>query len=71
MTGEEMVNCDVPDKLEMFSYLTQIYEAFRGEIPHIKHPKLVSIYCLFIYFFFQVTHWDIFFLFIKLNGKIK
>ncbi|XP_023314724.1 F-actin-monooxygenase Mical isoform X3 [Trichogramma pretiosum] len=40
MTGEEMVQCDVPDKLTMFSYLTQIYEAFRGEIPHIKHPKL-------------------------------
>lgn len=40
MTGEEMVLCEVPDKLTMFSYLTQIYEAFRGEIPHIKHPKL-------------------------------
>lgn len=40
MTGEEMVQCDAPDKLTMFSYLTQIYEAFRGEIPHIKHPKL-------------------------------
>ncbi|XP_008559598.1 F-actin-monooxygenase Mical isoform X6 [Microplitis demolitor] len=40
MTGEEMAQCDVPDKLAMFSYLTQIYEAFRGEIPHIKHPKL-------------------------------
>ncbi|XP_024947547.1 F-actin-monooxygenase Mical isoform X15 [Cephus cinctus] len=40
MTGEEMAQCDVPDKLAMFSYLTQIYETFRGEIPHIKHPKL-------------------------------
>lgn len=40
MTGEEMVQCDVPDKLAMFSYLTQIYEVFRGEIPYIKHPKL-------------------------------
>ncbi|XP_043503426.1 F-actin-monooxygenase Mical isoform X1 [Polistes fuscatus] len=40
MTGEEMSQCDVPDKLAMFSYLTQIYEAFRREIPHIKHPKL-------------------------------
>lgn len=42
MTGEEMAQCDVPDKLAMFSYLTQIYEVFRGEIPYIKHPKLVS-----------------------------
>ncbi|KAI4497933.1 hypothetical protein M0802_007049 [Mischocyttarus mexicanus] len=40
MTGEEMSQCDVPDKLAMFSYLTQIYETFRREIPHIKHPKL-------------------------------
>ncbi|XP_071572314.1 uncharacterized protein Mical isoform X1 [Temnothorax nylanderi] len=40
MTGEEMVECDVPDTLAMFSYLTQIYEVFRGEIPYIKHPKL-------------------------------
>ncbi|TGZ51075.1 Protein MICAL-3 [Temnothorax longispinosus] len=40
MTGEEMVQCDVPDTLAMFSYLTQIYEVFRGEIPYIKHPKL-------------------------------
>ncbi|XP_050576555.1 F-actin-monooxygenase Mical isoform X6 [Bombus affinis] len=40
MTGEEMAQCDVPDKLAMFSYLTQIYEVFRGEIPYIKHPKL-------------------------------
>ncbi|XP_012255532.2 F-actin-monooxygenase Mical isoform X2 [Athalia rosae] len=39
-TGDEMTSCDVPDKLAMFSYLTQIYETFRGEIPHIKHPKL-------------------------------
>lgn len=36
-----MAECEVPDKLTMYSYLTQIYEAFRGEIPHIKHPKLV------------------------------
>ncbi|XP_076758682.1 molecule interacting with CasL isoform X4 [Xylocopa sonorina] len=42
MTGEEMAQCDVPDKLAMFSYLTQIYEVFRGEIPYIKHPKLES-----------------------------
>ncbi|XP_025073209.1 F-actin-monooxygenase Mical [Pogonomyrmex barbatus] len=40
MTGEEMVQCDVPDTLAMFSYLTQIYEVFRGEIPYIKHKKL-------------------------------
>lgn len=43
MTGEEMAQCDVPDKLVIFSYLTQIYEAFRGEIPYVKHPKLVSV----------------------------
>jgi len=37
-----MVLCDVPDTLAMFSYLTQIYEVFRGEIPYIKHTKSVS-----------------------------
>lgn len=48
-----MEQCDVPDKLTMLSYLSQIYDTFRGEIPHIKHPKLVrfwlpvaSFYCL-------------------------
>jgi hypothetical protein len=41
MTGQEMEQCDVPDKLTMLSYLSQIYDTFRGEIPHIKHPKLV------------------------------
>lgn len=37
-----MAQCDVPDKLAMFSYLTQIYEALRGVSPHVKHPKYVS-----------------------------
>lgn len=40
MTSQEMEECDVPDKLAMLSYLSQIYDTFRGEIPHIKHPKL-------------------------------
>lgn len=42
MTGQEMEDCPIPDLLTMLSYLTQIYDTFRGEIPHIKHPKLVS-----------------------------
>ncbi|KAK3927176.1 [F-actin]-monooxygenase Mical [Frankliniella fusca] len=40
MTAQEMEECEVPDKLTMLSYLSQIYDTFRGEIPHIKHPKL-------------------------------
>ncbi|KAF5302677.1 hypothetical protein FQA39_LY10173 [Lamprigera yunnana] len=40
LTGEEMAKFEVPDYLTMFSYLTQIYDTFRGEIPHVKHPKL-------------------------------
>lgn len=43
MTGAEMANAEVPDYLTMISYLTQIYDTFRCEIPHIKHPKLVCI----------------------------
>ncbi|XP_011345174.1 F-actin-monooxygenase Mical isoform X2 [Ooceraea biroi] len=42
MTGKEMAQCDIPDKLLMFSYLAQIYEVFRGEIPCFKHPQLES-----------------------------
>ncbi|XP_064489852.1 F-actin-monooxygenase MICAL3-like isoform X1 [Ornithodoros turicata] len=34
MTGLEMASCTVPDKLTMVSYLSQVYETFRGEIPH-------------------------------------
>lgn len=50
-----MEQCDVPDKLTMLSYLSQIYDTFRGEIPHIKHPKLVRFWssccrCLLIDF---------------------
>ncbi|XP_067012830.2 uncharacterized protein Mical isoform X2 [Anabrus simplex] len=40
MTGLEMEQCDVPDKLSMLSYLSQVYDAFRGEIPQLKYPKL-------------------------------
>ncbi|XP_017769097.1 PREDICTED: protein-methionine sulfoxide oxidase Mical isoform X2 [Nicrophorus vespilloides] len=38
--AEEMVASDGPDYVTMLSYLTQIYDVFRCEIPHIKHPKL-------------------------------
>jgi hypothetical protein len=40
MTGEEITNAE--DYLAMATYLTQVYDSFRCEIPHIKHPKLVS-----------------------------
>nr|XP_053649636.1 F-actin-monooxygenase MICAL3-like [Cherax quadricarinatus] len=40
MTGAEMAECEVPDKLSMISYLSQIYDVFRGEIPHFKYPKM-------------------------------
>ncbi|XP_018580267.1 F-actin-monooxygenase Mical isoform X2 [Anoplophora glabripennis] len=38
MTGEEITNTE--DFLTMATYLTQVYDTFRGEIPHIKQPKL-------------------------------
>ncbi|KAK8384350.1 hypothetical protein O3P69_009264 [Scylla paramamosain] len=40
MTGAEMAEIEVPDKLTMISYLSQIYDVFRGEIPHFKYPKM-------------------------------
>lgn len=42
-TGYEMAQLAVPDKLSMLSYLTQVHELFRGEIPCVKQPKRVSI----------------------------
>lgn len=42
ITGQEIAENAVPDFLTILAYLSQIYETFRGEIPHIKHPKLVS-----------------------------
>ncbi|CAG9824833.1 unnamed protein product [Phaedon cochleariae] len=38
MTGADITNTE--DYLTMASYLTEIYDTFRGEIPHIKQPKL-------------------------------
>ena len=35
MTGKDMAECEVPDKLTMVSYLSQFYVAFKKE----KHPK--------------------------------
>lgn len=41
MTGEEMTRTD--DLLSLSLYLTEVYHTFRCEIPHINHPKLVSV----------------------------
>ncbi|XP_050312399.1 F-actin-monooxygenase MICAL2 isoform X2 [Anthonomus grandis grandis] len=41
MTGEEITRTN--DYLVMTAYLTQVYDTFRGEIPHIKHPKLAVL----------------------------
>lgn len=43
MTAEEMATCDSPEMITMNMYLSQIYHIFRGEIPAIKHKKIVSI----------------------------
>lgn len=41
MTGDEMAECECPDRLTMLSYLSQVYDTFRGEIPHVVHQKQV------------------------------
>lgn len=33
MTGQDLAASEIPDKLTMVSYLTQVYETFRGAIP--------------------------------------
>lgn len=62
-----MAHCNVPDKLDMFSYLTQLYEAFRGEIPHIKHPKLVSNLLISVDCSLNVIHVGFFFVFVAVG----
>ncbi|XP_050047104.1 uncharacterized protein Mical [Dermacentor andersoni] len=42
MTGQEMADCAVPDKLTMVSYISQIYETFRREIPQGRPAYKVS-----------------------------
>ncbi|XP_055935059.1 F-actin-monooxygenase MICAL3-like [Argiope bruennichi] len=39
MTGLEMAECAVPDKLTMVSYISQVYESFRGEIPVVSRKS--------------------------------
>lgn len=36
-----MEKCEIPDSLTMLSYLTQVYDIFRGEIPYTHHRKMV------------------------------
>lgn len=43
MSAEESLTLDGVDSKQWLTYLEQVYEVFRGEIPHVKHPKLVSI----------------------------
>ena len=42
MAGRELASSKNPDKLTMMSYLSQIYEAFRKEIPAVKQKKLMN-----------------------------
>jgi hypothetical protein len=40
MTAKESINLDLVENKVWLNYLEQICEVFRGEIPHVKHPKL-------------------------------
>lgn len=40
MTGKDTQQLDTVDSKLWFNYLEQICEVFRGEIPHVKHPKI-------------------------------
>lgn len=41
MSASESVTLDNVDSKLYLNYLEQVCEWFRGEIPHVKHPKLV------------------------------
>lgn len=40
MTANESFNLELMESKIWLNYLEQICEVFRGEIPHVKHPKL-------------------------------
>ncbi|XP_055616904.1 F-actin-monooxygenase Mical [Toxorhynchites rutilus septentrionalis] len=40
MSGQDSVTLSAVDSKVWLTYLEQICEVFRGEIPHVKHPKL-------------------------------
>lgn len=40
MTAKESITLEGVDSKLWLNYLEQICEVFRGEIPHVKHPKL-------------------------------
>lgn len=42
MSAKDSLNLENVDSKIWLNYLEQICEVFRGEIPHVKHPKLVS-----------------------------
>lgn len=41
MTAADSLTLETVDPKLWLTYLEQICEVFRGEIPHVKHPKLV------------------------------
>lgn len=45
MTAADSLTLEDVDPKLWLTYLEQICEVFRGEIPHVKHPKLVSLCC--------------------------
>lgn len=47
-----MAQLAVPDKLAMLSYLTQVHELFRREIPVVPCPKLPKRVSFISFFFF-------------------
>lgn len=40
MSGQDSLSLTSVDSKQWLNYLEQICEVFRGEIPHVKHPKL-------------------------------
>lgn len=42
MSGKDSIILESIDSKVWLSYLEQVCDVFRGEVPHVKHPKLVS-----------------------------
>lgn len=49
MSAKDSIKLDNIDSKIWLNYLEQVCDVFRGEVPHVKHPKLVGCNRLYVY----------------------
>lgn len=48
MSAKDSIKLDNIDSKIWLNYLEQVCDVFRGEVPHVKHPKLVGCNQIYI-----------------------